>query len=200
MRPSPEGGRAEAGNYGPVSSSATAQRRGRRRTGGVWIGRRLAAVAVDFGKLLRRAREAKTLSPADLERNCGVSVRAIKRVEDGDSPSCKTLERLAEGIGCPLAALVDEKISAEWVGKVTGKPLFQAGPGGSQVDQIQAALQRGERLTALDALERFGCNRLAARIFEIAQRGFPIHTEILVLSNGKKVAEYRMDQKAGAGR
>lgn len=61
----------------------------------------------------------------------------------------------------------------------------------SQNDEILAALKRGP-LTPLEALERFGCFRLAARIDELRQRGYPISVERAELENGKKVARYRL--------
>ena len=37
----------------------------------------------------------------------------------------------------------------------------------SQTARIKAALLRGEKLTPMDALRRFGCFRLGARIWEL---------------------------------
>lgn len=37
----------------------------------------------------------------------------------------------------------------------------------SQLDQILAALENGDSLTALDALEDYGCSRLASRITDL---------------------------------
>lgn len=37
----------------------------------------------------------------------------------------------------------------------------------SQLDQILAVLESGGTLTALDALEDFGCSRLASRITDL---------------------------------
>ena len=62
----------------------------------------------------------------------------------------------------------------------------------SQKAEILATLKEGERLTALDALERFGCFRLAARIHELKQEGWNIVPEDVTLPNGKVVAAYRL--------
>lgn len=61
----------------------------------------------------------------------------------------------------------------------------------SQNEQILAALKRGP-LTPLEALERFGCFRLAARVGELREQGYAIAVERAELPNGKKVARYRM--------
>jgi hypothetical protein len=46
----------------------------------------------------------------------------------------------------------------------------------TQKQQIKTALERGETLTLLDALHRFGCFRLSARILELRRGGMPIET------------------------
>jgi len=45
------------------------------------------------------------------------------------------------------------------------------------------------RLTPLDALHRYGCNRLAARVYELKRLGYPI-TSRLVKRGDAEVAEY----------
>jgi len=50
---------------------------------------------------------------------------------------------------------------------------------------------RKEPITALDALDKFGCFRLAARIQELRMRGHKIHTETAV-KNGKRYARYHL--------
>ena len=62
----------------------------------------------------------------------------------------------------------------------------------SQKSDILAALKRGETLTAMDALTRFGCFRLAARICELRQDGWNIASDDLTLLKGKIVATYRL--------
>lgn len=58
--------------------------------------------------------------------------------------------------------------------------------------QIREALLNGEALTPLDALNRFGCFRLGARIWDLRDEGMSIRTDWKILSNGKKVAAYRL--------
>lgn len=61
----------------------------------------------------------------------------------------------------------------------------------SQCDAILGFLRSGYPLTALEALKRFGCLRLAARIGELRERGHVIESREVRVS-GKAVAEYRM--------
>lgn len=62
----------------------------------------------------------------------------------------------------------------------------------NQATQILAHLRTGKHLTALEALNRFGCLRLAARIDELKDRGHRIDARMVRLANGKRVASYRM--------
>lgn len=57
---------------------------------------------------------------------------------------------------------------------------------------IKEALLAGETLTPLDALNRFGCFRLGARIWDLKNEGMSIRTDWKILSNGKKVAAYKL--------
>ena len=59
-----------------------------------------------------------------------------------------------------------------------------------QTEQIRAALEAGEVLTALIGLERFGTLRLAARIEELRRAGDPIDTELVRTPSGKTIASY----------
>lgn len=59
---------------------------------------------------------------------------------------------------------------------------------------IRDALLAGDRLTPLDALTRFGCLRLGARVYDLKREGWPI-TSRLVEHEGKRYAEYRMEAK-----
>lgn len=68
----------------------------------------------------------------------------------------------------------------------------------SQKEQILEFLQDGEKITPLEALELFGCNRLASRIDEIRKDGFPIVTEMISVPtrHGKtRVARYSMGRR-----
>lgn len=64
----------------------------------------------------------------------------------------------------------------------------------SQTEQILAALQHGP-LTPIEALERFGCFRLAARAHELRQQGHAIAVEKVKTESGKHVACYRLARK-----
>ncbi len=54
---------------------------------------------------------------------------------------------------------------------------------------IATALKRGDRLTPLQALNKFGCFRLAARISELRAEGMQIQSRLINV-NGKTVAQY----------
>jgi len=60
----------------------------------------------------------------------------------------------------------------------------------SQTKQIQSHLNRGWKLTPLQALQKYGCMRLAARIAELRDEGMNIITR-KVTRNGKTFAEYQ---------
>lgn len=62
----------------------------------------------------------------------------------------------------------------------------------SQSAAILAALEKGERITPIDALRDFGCFRLGGRIHELRQAGHPV-LSTLVAINGKMVARYYLD-------
>ena len=66
----------------------------------------------------------------------------------------------------------------------------------SQRALIAGYLNRGNSITAMQALNHFGCARLASRIEELRQSGMQIDTHWLVTTNrnGKpvRVAEYRL--------
>jgi hypothetical protein len=58
----------------------------------------------------------------------------------------------------------------------------------SQSNQILAFLNTGQSLTALDALRKFGCLRLAARVKELRDRGERIgaNQRLYVTREGKR--------------
>jgi hypothetical protein len=60
----------------------------------------------------------------------------------------------------------------------------------SQNALIKGWLLNGHSLTQLEALNQFGCFRLAARIADIRDEGFHIVTDMVTLENGKRVARY----------
>lgn len=61
----------------------------------------------------------------------------------------------------------------------------------SQCTQILRALKKGDVLTPLDALERFECFRLGARIYELKERGHEVE-KIWIEARGKRFAGYRL--------
>lgn len=62
----------------------------------------------------------------------------------------------------------------------------------TQCDRILADLQAGHALTALEALQRHQCLRLAARIDELRQQGHAIAAEKIKTPSGAHVASYRL--------
>lgn len=62
----------------------------------------------------------------------------------------------------------------------------------SQTTSIFVYLSSGKSLTALEALNLFGCFRLAARINDLRSEGYNIKTEIIATKNNKRVAEYKL--------
>lgn len=62
----------------------------------------------------------------------------------------------------------------------------------TQCAQIRAALEAGERLTPLDALHRFRCFRLGARIWDLKREGLPIVADRVKVGEAT-VAEYRLE-------
>jgi len=60
----------------------------------------------------------------------------------------------------------------------------------NQNKMIKAYLEKGKRLTSLEALDLFGCFRLSARISELKTSGYYIEKTMIELPSGKKIAEY----------
>ena len=60
----------------------------------------------------------------------------------------------------------------------------------TQAGRILAYLRAGHRITALDALELFGCFRLAARIHELRRDNWQIIERTVETASGKRIAEY----------
>ena len=63
----------------------------------------------------------------------------------------------------------------------------------TQAGRILEHLLAGNRITALEALELFGCFRLAARIHELRRDGWRIEERTVETPSGKRVAEYWKD-------
>lgn len=61
----------------------------------------------------------------------------------------------------------------------------------TQAVAIRRALEAGRELTPLDALQEFGCFRLAARVDELRRAGLPVET-VIDRSGAKRFARYRL--------
>jgi hypothetical protein len=62
----------------------------------------------------------------------------------------------------------------------------------TQNDAILAWLETGAGITPLDALHRFGCFRLGARIFDLRRRGWEIDSTMVKTVTGKRIALYKL--------
>jgi hypothetical protein len=68
----------------------------------------------------------------------------------------------------------------------------------TQTDSILAHLEAGNRITPIEALSRFGCFRLGARIYDLRRDGHDISskTKEVTTRDGKKhVAEYWINRR-----
>ncbi len=61
----------------------------------------------------------------------------------------------------------------------------------STTKKIEKWLTRGHKITPLQALKKWGCMRLAARIAELRARGMDIKTKSIT-QNGKTYAQYSL--------
>lgn len=59
--------------------------------------------------------------------------------------------------------------------------------------QILSHLKRGKEITPMEALNEYGCFRLAARVFELRDSGWPIECERRSTENGKVVGVYSLN-------
>ena len=64
----------------------------------------------------------------------------------------------------------------------------------SQCAQIKQWLEDGKTITSLEALQQFGCMRLASRIHDLRERGVGIHAERVTTPSGKYVTRYSIAQ------
>lgn len=62
----------------------------------------------------------------------------------------------------------------------------------SQRSRILEHLQAGKPLTALEALNWFGCMNLKGRICDLRQAGYVIDTEMIKIASHKRVAKYTL--------
>lgn len=60
----------------------------------------------------------------------------------------------------------------------------------SQTKRILAYMKDGKRITPIEALDLFGSFRLGARIAEIKELGYDVHSEFVTTPTGKKVKSY----------
>jgi hypothetical protein len=66
----------------------------------------------------------------------------------------------------------------------------------TQTEMIRAHLESGRDITPIDALEQYGCFRLAARISDLRKAGLPIET-LTEQRSGKVWARYRLIGQLG---
>lgn len=66
----------------------------------------------------------------------------------------------------------------------------------SQNEKIALWLLAGKSITPLESLERFGCFRLGARIYDLRKEGYDIEREMVKTPQGKHVASYRLAEKS----
>jgi hypothetical protein len=62
----------------------------------------------------------------------------------------------------------------------------------TQCDMIANWLEKGYSITSLQALNMFGCMRLASRICDLRERGLNINTCRIKTPTGKYVVEYTL--------
>lgn len=67
-----------------------------------------------------------------------------------------------------------------------------------QASAILEYLKKGYSLTPLEALQKFGCMRLGARIWDLKHAGHDVHCE-LVNDNGKHYARYYIPRREVQG-
>jgi hypothetical protein len=69
---------------------------------------------------------------------------------------------------------------------------YNASSSASQCEMIKDWLMAGRKLTQLEALNLFGCFRLASRIHDLRKRGLDIKKERILTTTGKYVTQYSM--------
>jgi hypothetical protein len=60
----------------------------------------------------------------------------------------------------------------------------------NQTKMIKAHLDEGNSITAFEALKLYGCFRLASRMHELKESGYPFMKEMVKVDSGKSVACY----------
>lgn len=65
----------------------------------------------------------------------------------------------------------------------------------SQNTQILSHLKSGKEITPMEALSEYGCFRLAARVFDLREAGWPIECEKRSTDSGKVIGVYSLNHK-----
>ncbi len=65
---------------------------------------------------------------------------------------------------------------------------------GTQCYELLMAMQQGVRLTIWNAMAEYHCGALHQRINDLKDLGWPINRREVKTGNGKRVAEFWMDQ------
>ncbi|WP_051013786.1 helix-turn-helix domain-containing protein [Pararhodospirillum photometricum] len=60
----------------------------------------------------------------------------------------------------------------------------------SQQEGILGHLERGGALSQAEARRLYGCSRLAARVWDLKQAGYPVRSRMVRDPDGRLVAEY----------
>ena len=63
----------------------------------------------------------------------------------------------------------------------------------TQTQKIYEYLKTGKKITAIEALNKFGCFRLAARIADLRNQGHTIWTDYITVNN-KTFAAYKLSK------
>ena len=62
----------------------------------------------------------------------------------------------------------------------------------NQTVRILAHLKSGKTITPIEALDKYGSLRLGARIYDLRQDGYQIHSKRVDVGDGTKVAQYSL--------
>jgi hypothetical protein len=76
--------------------------------------------------------------------------------------------------------------------KKTNEEFINEESAATQCNRILAHLKKGLTITSLEALQMFGCMRLASRISDLRKRGENIVVDRVKTANGKSVAQYHL--------
>jgi hypothetical protein len=98
------------------------------------------------------------------------------------------IQRKRAALDFGLFAIAEQKAKLE---PATTHPRTREGR--TQNTAILTHLRAGHGLTSLEALQMFGCSRLAARIADLKGAGYAITSTMVTLPNGKRVASYRLE-------